>query len=231
MRIDWIVALVIFLLLASWTFSYYSLFNAGKITSRSASAFLAGEKIIDYLQVRLSSVPANFSIGGNMQNVTLWAYMNSTANEKNSTRVVLEQLSNESLPCMIAGERVYWKSNLTSGPNFFFIEYADLNTTLGCNDTLAQSDENQTTLWVVERKRIFSASKNNEICSLMNSIYEGTKSDIGTTFEFSVLLETPSSSLTCGSTIPRTGREVFVLPARGVMMEGGDVNISVRLWQ
>jgi len=230
MRIDWIVAVVIFLMFAGWAFAYHSLFSAGKIVSRSESAFLAGEKIIDYMQTELSSVPASFNSSSDLDNVTLWAYMDWNGNEKNSTRIVKEHLSNESLPCVISGDKVYWNASLSTGNNFFFIEYAELNKSLNCNQNVPQSDENQTTLWAVEYKDIFSTAKNAQVCGQMNNSYALTKNEIGVTFDFNVLVETDSAVLTCGSAVPKTGREIFVYPATGALFEGGGMNISVRLW-
>jgi hypothetical protein len=230
MRIDWIIAVVIFLMFATWSFSYYSLISTGEITSRAGSALQAGEKTADYMQIGFSSVPANFTSASDIDNVTMWAYMNWTGNETNSTRVIQKQLSNGSLDCMVYGDRLYWNANLTSGNNFFFIEYAGLETSLNCDQTLVQSDENQTTMWAAEKGRIFSSSRNSQVCSQINSSYAKMKSEIGITFDFNILIDSAGSVSTCGPPVPITGRDVFVFPVAGRLWEGGEINMSVRLW-
>ena len=231
MRIDWIVAIVIFLIFAVWAFSYFTLLTQGRIASRSEPAFLAGERIADYMGTELTSIPANFTAGADVQNVTLWAYVSWVGSEMNSTRVVGRQFSNASLPCMISGSKVYWKANLTSGKNTFFIEYADINTSLECDQVIPQSGSNQTTLWAAEKRRMFSSVKNSQVCSLINSFPENVKWDAGITYDFNVLAEAGGSALPCGYAIPRSGREVFAYPLSGSLMEGGSVEMTVRLWQ
>jgi hypothetical protein len=234
MRVDWIVAIVVFLMFAGWAFAYHSMLSAGKIVSKLETASLAGEKIIDYMSLQASSVPANFSLDSGSDYVTLWAYMNWTGSEKNSTRVVLRQMSNESLPCAITGIgnvfKVYWNASVNAGDNFFFIEYSDLNTTLNCNESVPAVDDNQTTLWAVETRRVFHSARCDEICSQINGSYEKMKNAIGVTFDFNVLVGTAGSAFSCGSDVPKSGREVFIYPATGTLFEGGDINISVRLW-
>lgn len=236
MRIDWIVALVIFLMFVGWAFAYYSVFNSGNMMSRSGSASLAGEKVIDHLSVRVSSVPAVFSSGSAGDDFTLVAYVNWSGVEDESARVVTEQMTNASLPCKIVFDegkwlyRIHWNASLVVGDNFFFIEFADLDTSLNCDQSVPLSTDKQTTLWAAEYKDIFSTARNSDICGLMNSSYEQKKSEIGITFDFNVLIDEPGASRTCGKAVPKAGREVFVYPATGELFEGGDVNISVRLW-
>jgi hypothetical protein len=230
MRIDWVVAVVVFLMFVGWAFAYHSLFSAGKIVSRTESASLAGEKIVDHIQVRLSSIPANRSSGADLDNVTLFAYMNWTGNEKNSTRVVPEQLSNASMPCSVSGDKVYWNASLKTGDNFFFIEYGETDSSLNCNQAVPLTEDNEAELWAAEHKDIFSTVKNAGVCGQMNNSYAATKSQIGVNFDFNVLLETGSGITTCGSLIPRGGREIFIYTAKSALFEGGEINISVSLW-
>ncbi|MBN2331003.1 MAG: hypothetical protein JXC85_04245 [Candidatus Aenigmarchaeota archaeon] len=237
MRIDWIVAVVIFLMFVGWAFAYFTVLSSGSVVSRSESAGFAGEKVIDHLAVRVSSVPASFSSGSPGDDITLFAYVNWSGAEENSARVVGEQLSNASLPCVISspagpGEcwKVHWNASLIVGDNHFFIEYADLDTALNCNQSVPKSDDNETGLWAAEYKDVYSAARNSDVCGSMNSSYEQMKAELGMTFDFNVLIEEPGGPYTCGRAVPMAGREVFVYPASGSLFEGGDVNISVRLW-
>jgi hypothetical protein len=230
MRIDWIIAAVIFVMFVVWAISYYSLISAGESLSRSGSALQAAGKITEYMEAGFSSVPVNITLPGAMDDVTLWAYMNWTGDGQNSTRVVRSRLSNESLPCGIDGARLYWKANVSAGENHFLIESADLEVTLNCDDTIGATDENQTTMWAAESGTIFSEGRNSQVCGQLNQTYETEKRNIGVTFDFNILIESGGSALTCGRTVPLSGRDVFVYPVSGRLWEGGDVNISVRLW-
>ncbi|MCK5547910.1 MAG: hypothetical protein KAI64_02780, partial [Thermoplasmata archaeon] len=168
--------------------------------------------------------------GGAPENATLFAYMNWTGSGKNSTRVVRERLSNNSLPCMISGDKVYWNASLGVGENFFFIEHAGLDVSLACDQSIVGIDDKQAMLWAVEYRDVFSTARNADICGQMNGSYALMKSTIGVTFDFNILIGTEANATTCGSPIPRTGTGVFVYPASGALFEGGEINMSVRLW-
>ncbi len=229
MRIDWIVAVVTFLMFVVWAFSSYSLISTGEALSRSEAALQAAEKIADYMKVSFSSIPANITAPSDANNATVWAYMNWTGDE-NSTRIVRSRLSNQSLPCGISGSRVYWKANLSAGENYFLIESADFDASLNCGQNIPGTDENQTELWASESGLVFSGSRNSQVCSEMNQTYETQKRAIGTAFDFNILIEHAGGSFTCGPPVPLSGRDVFVYPVSGKLWEGGDVNMSVRLW-
>ena len=180
MRIDWIIGFVTFLMFIIWAFSYYSLIGTAKLTARSDAALSAADGIISYLKADFTSMPANITSPASFSGTTVWAYVNRT---DNSTRVVTSMYSNESLYCMLLGNRVYWTADLSAGGNSFFIERADLDTPLACNGTLPQGDGNQTTTWAEEGAPLFSAQRNADVCALMTSDYDGVRQDAGSTFD------------------------------------------------
>jgi len=230
MRIDWVVALIIFLMFAAWAFSYYTQLNSGEIVPKAESAFLAGKMISEYMMVPASSTPASFSSASAAQDVTLWVYMNWTADTQNTTRVAASPWSGGSLPCMISGDRLYWKANLTSGDNRFFIEQALADSPPNCDQAIAETDENQAVLWADEGRSVFTGLKNAQLCATMNDSYRDMKSEIGVNFDFSVLIQESGSEYSCGLPLPRTARDIFVFPVSGALFDGGQVNVSVRLW-
>ena len=170
------------------------------------------------------------SFGGAPGTETIFAYMNWSGSDQNSTRVVLGMLSNSSLPCMISGDKVYWNASLVTGDNFFFIERADLNVTRVCNATITPADDNQVALWAAKRLGIFSKARNSNICGQMNGSYSHMKRTIGVTYDFNVVIEEDGALKTCGLKVPRAGRDVFIYPVKGVLYEGGDMDMSVMLW-
>jgi hypothetical protein len=231
MRVDWIIAVVTFLMFVTWAITYYSNMPTAGEFSVSSSAMKAGKKITDYMKTQYTTLPANITSPASASNAVMWAYMNWTGNETNTTRVVLDRLSNTSLDCMVSGSRLYWRADLSSGENYFFIQYADMQSAMNCDHSLTESDENQTTPWAAERMNIFSSSRNSQFCALANSSYEGLKDSIGTTFDFNVLIGEGGPETECGLPVPISGRDVFVFRSSGRLWEGGEVNVSVRLWQ
>lgn len=229
MRIDWIVSVVIFLMLTTWGIAHYSLIGSSQTVSKAGAALQSAERIVDYMSADLLSIPANITAPANANDATVWAYMNWTGDGANSARVVLSRLSATSLPCNISGDTLYWKANLTTGSNYFFIENMDWDTAPNCVQPITPTSENQSMLWAAESAGIFSADKNGQVCAQINQSYQGQKSNIGVTFEFNVLIEDGSTS-ECGIPVPASGRDVFVFPFSGRLWEGGNVNISVRLW-
>jgi hypothetical protein len=231
MRVDWVIAVVTFVVFVGWSFSYYSLYSAGRTVPMYQAALADGEKVVDYMLVSASSTPTVFSSPGDMENVTVWAYMNWTEGEGNSTRVVTGRLSAQSLPCMISGDRLYWNDNVSSGDNYYFIEQAWLDTSLNCDAQLPQTDDNQTALWAAEGLRLFSHTRNLQLCSQLNGSYASLKAGMGAAFDFNVLIESGGARYSCGPKAPRAGMEVFTFPAEGRNWEGGGVNVTVRLWR
>jgi hypothetical protein len=231
MRVDWVIAVVTFVVFVGWSFSYYSLYSEGKTVPRFQAALVDGGRVVDYMLVGMRSMPTGFTAGDDTENVTLWAYMNWSSSEKNSTRVVTQQLSNQSLPCMISGDKLYWNDNVSSGENFYFIEQAPVDIALNCDAQLAPIEDNQTALWAAETRSFFSDARNSQICAQMNTSYDAVKAETGAAFDFSVTIESGGSPLSCGPAVPGGGREVYVFPATGKSWEGGDVNVTVRLWR
>jgi len=233
MRIDWIVAVLTFLMFTAWAFSYYTVLATSKLVSRSEAALQAADSITGYMGTDTISIPATMNASSSAENLTLWAYMDWTGEIKNVTRVSSSRFSNGSLPCMVSGYRVYWKANVTQGMNAFYIEASDPPDPAGCDSYIQLSgmpEPNQTRLWAAEGRRMASASALSAICTGMNSSYAGMKAGIGVTTDFSVLMEMPGGMMTCGIPLPRGGREVFSFPFSIPLTDGGEAKMSVRLW-
>ncbi|UCD03101.1 MAG: hypothetical protein JSV63_00485 [Candidatus Aenigmatarchaeota archaeon] len=230
MRIDWIISVVIFLMFVTWGFAHYSLLGSSQTVSRSDTALSAAEKISDYMSAELLITPVNITSDADANGVTVWTYMDWTAGQRNSTLVVLDRLSGTSLDCSTTDQKLYWEANLTTGDNYFFIKNIDWEVPINCNQSITIGDDNQTSMWGTESLEIFSSDKNSQICTQINQSYQTVKRTIGVTFDFNVLVEQGGLEYECGTIVPASGRDVFVFPFSGSLWEGGDVNISVRLW-
>lgn len=241
MRIDWIVAVVTFIMFTSWAFAYFSLIKSGELLTSSEFALTEGKSVIDFLSVNAESLPVNISSATDAENAVIWANINWSRTDENSTRAVVDRFSNVSLPCMIvfadpsgpdAGKvSVYWLANLSTGNNFFYLENIVLNTTMQCGDTLSNPSENQTSTWAMVKRKMFSSVKNSQLCTQINTSYDEIKARMGVSLDYNVQIETGSGDLSCGYPIPKTNNDIYMVPESNYLWEGGSVNITVRLWQ
>ncbi len=229
MRIDWIIAIFMFLMFSTWAFAYYGMINSGAVTEKGEYAIRAGENVVSYLSADFISNAAYLDAPSDADDAVMWAYMNWTGDTEDSTRVVLSRYSETSAPCMISGDRLYWTGDIKTGGNFFFIESLDYGMPVQCGASLAETDENQTKLWPTEIIEFFSDSKNLDLCQSINSSYQSVKDSIGLNMDFNVLVDN-GTEMTCGLPVPITGRDVFAFRKSGRLWEGGTVNITVRLW-
>ena len=229
MRIDWIIAIFMFLMFSTWAFAYYGVMNSGTISENSDYALRTGEKVVSYLSTDFISNVAYMDALSDANNAVLWTYMNWTGDSESSTKVVLSRYSGSSVPCMISGDRLYWEEDLSAGDNFFIIERLDHDMPVQCSASLAETDDNQTELWPTETLKFFSDSRNLELCQNINSSYSVVKNSLGVNMNFNVLVDN-GTEMTCGLPVPMTDTDVFAFQKSGRLWEGGIVNITVRLW-
>lgn len=230
MRIDWIIAVFMFLIFSTWAFSYYTFMNTTEVAGKSEHAFRSSERIADYLSAAHISNVANITASSDASGIVMWARMNWSGDETNSTKVITARYSASSEPCMISGDRIYWTGDVSAGENFFYIESIDHEMAMQCGDTVSETDENQTTLWPTEFLVWFSDARNLQLCDQINGSYSQMKDSMGVSMDFNVLIDN-GTEMTCGIPVPISGRDVFAFPKSGRTWEGGNVNITVRLWQ
>ncbi len=236
MRIDWVIAIVTFIMFITWGFSYYSGISAGELITRSASALSSADSIIDYMMTDTLRTPANITSSYNVTALSIWAYMNWTDDMINSTKVFPVSNASDNLYCVINGNFLFWTTDLTTGNNEFFIMQSDIPISElvegeTCKSQPLVPHENQTTLGAAEPTRMFSTEMNSLACSEMNESYDDAKSSIGSLFDFNVFVDYGgNSTMECGQRIPAI-RDVFAFQYSGRMYGGGFVNVTVRLWQ
>ncbi len=223
MDIDWVVAIMVFIIFVGWSFSYYfTLFpESGGIPGSVVDA--DKERIIGFLSTDVYRVPVKVDSGGE-NNIVLNASGVWYQGEKNSTRVVKDAVS---LACRIIGDDLYWLSNLSSGSNYFHIEFSGIDTSLNCDSTFSLENSTQVVPWALERKEMISLSRIN---NMTNTSYEDLKGDLGVEEDFNVYLEWGGTEETYGKTTPR-GRDVHARKLESVIWENSeDINVSIRIW-
>ena len=223
MDVDWIVAIMVFLVFVVWSFSYYfTLFPRSEGFLESVTE-TDTEKIMNFLSANVYRIPVRVNSNGE-DNVTLMAKSVWYRGTKNSTRIFKD---GESLPCMIIGDDLYWLANLSSGWNYFYIEFSGLNTSLNCDSEFSLVNVTQTIPWVLERKSLLSLTRVNE---MTNMSYEDFKENLDIEEDFNILLEWDGTTKTYGKPLPEN-REVYVKVYENLLWETSEnINVSVRVW-
>jgi hypothetical protein len=223
MDIDWIVAIMVFLIFVGWSFSYYiTLFPEGRGFLKTA-ADTDKERIIDFLSTDVYSVPVKVDSGGG-SNIVLKAKGVWYYGAKNSTRVVKDSVS---LQCRIVGDDLYWLANLSSGWNYFHIEFSEIDSGLECDSSFSLVNVTQTVPWTLEKREMISLSRINE---MTNSSYEDFKVEVGVEEDFSVSLEWEGTKETYGKSLP-VASDVYVRTYEGLVWENSKgINVSIRIW-
>jgi len=223
MDIDWIVAIMVFLIFVGWAFSYYiTLFpESGGFLKTAADT--DKEKIIGFLSTDVYSVPVKVDSGGG-SNVVLTAKGVWYYGTKNSTRVLGNGVS---LQCRIVGDDLYWLANLSSGWNYFRIEFSEIDSGLECDSSFSLVNVTQTVPWSLERREMISLSRIN---NMTNTSYEDFRHDLDIEEDFSVSLEWEGTKEAYGKSLP-VASDVHVRTHEGLMWENSkDINVSIRVW-
>jgi hypothetical protein len=224
MNIDEIVAIVVFLFFVIWSFSYYfSLFQFGG-EYLAIVADLDKDKIIDYLSINVYSVPVVFESANETNDSILLAKSVWYSGNKNTTRVFF---GDQSLPCRIEGDDLYWQVDLEPGDNQFTIEFSDANMSLRCNSTFPLSEYNLTIPWSLERKCMISMSKVN---GMSNMSYEDFKDHLDIDEDFRIELKTETSNTTYGKSLP-SNVDIKIRTFASLIWETLEgVNITLSVW-
>lgn len=224
MNVDWMVAIVIFIFFAAWSFSYYAGFF--KVEQESFEYFgdMVKDKIVDFLSLDIYEVPIKFNSTNSTNDTILYLEFVWPEGTKNSTRVFLDE---QTLPCRITNDVIYWQANLTEGFNYFTIEFANKNESVQCSSPFSIVNENKTIPWAMEKRVLISQSKIDE---MMNTNYEKFRENMGINENFRIEIENSTSVMSYGKSIP-SGREVYVPTFKSRIWESGEnVNISIAIW-
>jgi hypothetical protein len=223
MDVDWIVAIMVFLIFVGWGFSYYLTFFPEAGTGLEYAADSDSGKIMDFLSTDVYSVPVRLNAGAK-DNAVLKARLGWYGGTKNSTRVFQNSVS---LPCRIAGDDLYWLANLSSGWNHFDVEFSDTDTSLNCDSDFSLVNVTQTIPWVGEKRTLVSMSRIN---GMTGTVYEDFREGLGIGEDFNLTLEWNGGSETYGKPLPGN-RDVHARQFESLVWESPeDINISVRVW-
>ncbi|UCD06893.1 MAG: hypothetical protein JSW41_03590 [Candidatus Aenigmatarchaeota archaeon] len=221
MNIDWIIAIALFLIFVSWSFVYYMGFFSITPDMRAGVEGIS-DKVMDFLSIDVYDVPAVFN-STEVGSRVLYMDFSWPGYSKNSTRIFS---GNQSLPCYISGNRVYWQADLIQGENKFEMRYYDENVSLFCNSSFSLANATQVIPWVSEKNKAISQTKINQM--LATNFYS-FRNLLGISQDFRVELEINNVTTGYGTT-PPLGYDVYVKETHGIKEDNNVVKIRVLTW-
>lgn len=222
MDLDWVVAIVMFLVFLSWGFIYYSQFSVQAVDMESALVRVS-DGVMDFLEVEVYNMPVRFYSENNTAGSILYSIYTWPKGSKNSTEVLSGGVS---LPCMFLGDILYWQSALDIGYNYFLVEFSTVNTTLNCDSSLVLGEESQAIPDSIQKSKRVSQSKVDE---MLGSDYQEFKSMLGIESDFR--LEIENSSASGFGPKPPGNVNVYVRTHNAIVLESGDeITIRVLVW-
>ena len=224
MRIDWIIALGVFLVFVGTGFQYY--LNLFQTTSDPMELVIGdiSDKIINFLKTDVYEVPIKVNSAETRSDVLHFDYTWLSEGAKNSSRILQDGTR---LNCNITGSTIYWQANLEAGDNYFKLRFSDKNASMNCTDVFSIDNANKTIPWAAVKREMISQSKIDE----MNSTdYTTFKSGLGINRDFRVSVNV-SGTVTNYGLNPPNATNVYVKETRWALEETDDeVIIRVLAW-
>ncbi len=175
MNIDWVVAIVVFLVLFSWSMSYYT------TVLRPTFLFIPdiSEQLLAMIKTTMWTVPVKFTAPNATTDSILYASLAGPI-EAINTRV---WDGSEYLLCNVTDNKVYWQADLTEGDNYFWIIYINQSQEPNCSEPLNLTTANLTIPWPAQTSYPVSVYKLNQ---LIGSDYAQLRTRFGTNFRLTV---------------------------------------------
>jgi hypothetical protein len=220
MNIDWMVAIVTFLILTVFSFNYYTgFFTAQADLGMAAEA--VNDRVINSMLTQSYSLPVYYYSPGQQSGKVLYTDFVWPQGTRESTRILLNGVEQ---PCLISGDRVYWQSNLINGANIFTMTFANVTATLHCQDNVTIQDEDEATPWSMETKESIAQNKLN-IMSLLG--YEEYRKVISVSRDMRIEV---SNGFSLGPQPPQN-IDVYAFQMNSTIAETAqDVQIRVLVW-
>lgn len=225
MEVDWIVAVLVFLVFVGWSFSFYAAIFQESGNQLSITAIVERNKLMEHVSVDVYQIPVRYNSPGDVTDGVLKAGSIWYSGGKNTTRVFM---SSNNFPCIISGDELYWQDSISSGYNYYFIEMADLNEPMNCSGSFSISSFNVTVPWALEHRTMISITKINEI---LNMSYDDFREQANLNSDFRLTVQKASGNVVAGKSIPVGAIEVDSRSnEREIFETSEDANITIAIW-
>ena len=219
-QVDWVIGVSIFIIFSALTIIYYTNLTAiEQVHPLQDSASMFADTIMDYLQVDAYSVPVKYDAAAPASDVVFYLDLIWPVGQ-NTTSVLKDGTSQE---CYITGERLYWKSDVTSGKNNFTVRFRDLEQSLQCTDTLALGGAVQTFPGAMEKSLMLSQTRIDEMNATNYSLF---KNSLNIDRQFRVEMDINGTEFNYGPVTPLT--DIFAREKWGTILET-DERVSMRI--
>jgi len=225
MNIDWTITIAVFLIFVVWSINYYlSLFETAPMPLEK-EADIVKDKIIEYLTVDGYRVPMKLNSTNTTNNAALFMNFTWPDSTKNSTRIFFA--NGTSLTCNIIGDVLYWQLNLTNITYDFVMRFANQSIDLRCNTSFTIANETKTIPQAMEKSRILSQDRINEMTS---TGYGDFKNSLSITRDFRLEINISGNITNYGLNLPSI-RNIFVKEYWNTIEETGEkTKVSVMTW-
>jgi len=225
MNIDWIVTIALFLVFVAWSFTFYASLFTEKGTPLQEEIDTVNDKIMDFLKIDVYNVPIRYNSTNETENAVLYLNFTWPSGTKNSTRILQDSTS---LSCQFIGDTVYWQADLINTTfNYFSMQFSNKTASLNCTSSFSIQDELKTISWAMEKKKLVSQGKIDEMTALS---YTDFKNNLSISRDFRVEINISGTETNYGKTLPLV-RDIYVKETESELEETGDnLNVRVLVW-
>ncbi len=221
MRIDWIVAIGVFLVFIGAGFQYYSNLFQSRAQPMELVVGDISDRVTDFLKTDVYEVPIKVNSPVAKSDVLYFDYTWPSEGAKNSTKILQDSASKD---CIISGSTLYFQTDLNVGENFFTMRYSDKNVSMNCSGTFGTGNSNQTIPWAGVKRNMISQSNIDE----MNATdYTTFKNNQGINRDFRVNVNV-SGSVNYYGLNPPSATNVYVRETRWALEET-DEEVIIRI--
>jgi hypothetical protein len=224
MKIDWIVAIGLFILFVTWAFGYFSGIFAIRKEPLKPIAEAIQDKVVDFLTVDVETVPLLYHSAASIEGKVLYFQFRWPFG-KDSTKITSDLYGE--LPCSFENRTVFFKVNITPGDNFFAMTFRSDGGEQHCDAAFFRENETAVTVFAGERRTLAAQSKINEMLNMSPGEFG---ENLSIQRDVRVEIGKPAENITFGPA-PPPASDVFVKEVISRIEESGEpVNIRVMVW-
>ncbi len=225
MKVDWIITMALFLAFVAWSFSFYMSLFTEKASPLEEAVDIIRDKIMDFLMIDSYRVPIRYNSTNETTNSILYFNFTWPAGTKSSARIFQDGTL---LYCRVENDSIYWKADLTNLTyNYFEMRFSNTSTGCSSGEIFIIENELQAIPWAMEKKKLVSQSKINE---MTNASYNDFKNNLSITRDLRVEINVSGTETIYGKTLPLI-RDVYVKETESELEDTGEtVTVRVLVW-